>query len=944
MVNTTKKQQTKRLRIGSWNVRGLGIKGKQQLICEEMDLLKISILGMSETYLTQQEYKLRPTKRSKVTYTIITAGRDEKAKGGVGFLIDDKIEVLDTFTSNINVMGILIKSKIIVQVYGVQSSDTKLNMKIFYNNIDRCIKELRKGKEEVIIIGDFNAQVAYNKELNDIVGKSVMNRQTNKTGRMLIDYCRNTKIKLTSTFSNNKRKYTWKGPTGKQTTIDYIASACKIKCRIEHRMKGYSDHNIVIGVVNMNKTTFKRKFTQRKEVIDRTWIKEKKENLEKYQENLSKKGSTQGWSELANKLITVANDTIPKIKYQKRNNWITNNIIDLIKERKKVKNIEELHNISRKIRNECRIAKQKEIDKQCEEIEMLESKNRTRNMYQIVRKICPKPRTGKAKCILSKNGNKIIDKTKITKRWSEYMNDLYTNEGETIQTEENKASEIITDEEIESAIRYIKNHKATGNDLIPVELIKNANRESIEEFKIVIKEIYQGKDIPREWLSTIFVTLPKKQYTQKCDEHRMIALIPHGMKVLTKIMTNRISEGLIDQLDENQFGFRAGRGTLEGVACLKMIGANRINKGKNTYVCFIDFRKAFDRVGHVKLLEILEQRKVPKRELELLSEVYKNQVGYMKEDEKCEYPVRIGKGVRQGCALSPILYNTYADHVMKKLDQMPGIIIGGKVVNRLSYADDTVLIANTMQELDNLIKKVIEEGNKFNIEINKEKTKIMMIQQKGHTKIKSKFGYKQVENFAYLGVKIDENIQHQIDIRSSIGKAKAAFWTHKELMRHNLALSTKIKLLNSQVFSIMKYCAESFVLTKLLKGKITSFEMWCYRRILKISWMDLINNEKVLQRMKINKPVLLEMILKRKCIYLGHVARGSAGGTIKELCEDERKVGKGGRRRRWTDDLQELVRENEKLNKKQNSIRYKYITRNATDKAKWHEIIKARWP
>jgi hypothetical protein len=236
-----------------------------------------------------------------------------------------------------------------------------------------------------------------------------------------------------------------------------------------------------------------------------------------------------------------------------------------------------------------------------------------------------------------------------------------------------------------------------------------------------------------------------------------------------------------------------------------------------------------------------------------------------------------------------------------------GISIDGQMINILAYADDTVLLASSIEDLEKLIAELIQRGQKYNIEVNEMKTKVMVGLNVGSAECKTRFGYEQVNAFTYLGVRIDENLKHDRDVRVGIERARAAFWRNKEILRNNLSLRCKKKLVNTQVFSVLNYCAETYTLTKTLKKKIAAFEMWCYRRLLKISWTSLTSNEKVLERMGLERPVLLDGIIKRKCQYLGHVARGSAGEMLLRLCRDEKKIGRGRKRRRWTDDLEDIA-------------------------------------
>jgi len=116
------------------------------------------------------------------------------------------------------------------------------------------------------------------------------------------------------------------------------------------------------------------------------------------------------------------------------------------------------------------------------------------------------------------------------------------------------------------------------------------------------------------------------------------------------------------------------------------------------------------------------------------------------------------------------------------------------------------------------------------------------------------------------------------DIRARVGMAKAAFWQNKELMRRNIRLNTKMKILNCYVFSLLNYGCESWTWNKAMHKKVNAFEFWCYRRILKISWRDKVKNEEILKRLQ-KRLHFVEDMMKRKMRYAGHVLRGSSGSS-----------------------------------------------------------------
>ena len=113
-------------------------------------------------------------------------------------------------------------------------------------------------------------------------------------------------------------------------------------------------------------------------------------------------------------------------------------------------------------------------------------------------------------------------------------------------------------------------------------------------------------------------------------------------------------------------------------------------------------------------------------------------------------------------------------------------------------------------------------------------------------------------------------------------------------MRENIRFSTKMKILNCYVFSILNYGCESWTWNTLMCRKVDAFEMWCYRRMLKLTWKDKVSNKAVLQRLQTKLHFLNDM-KKRKLKYAGHVLRGSGGLTHLQILEGKvegkRKVG-----------------------------------------------------
>ena len=154
---------------------------------------------------------------------------------------------------------------------------------------------------------------------------------------------------------------------------------------------------------------------------------------------------------------------------------------------------------------------------------------------------------------------------------------------------------------------------------------------------------------------------------------------------------------------------------------------NWIQLKKNLYFCFIDYAKAFDCVDHNKLWKILKEMGIPDNLICLLRNLYADQEATVRTGHGTTDWLQIGKGVRQGCILSPCLFNLYAEYIMRNAgleETQAGIKIAGKNINHLRYADDT-LMAESEEELKSLLMKVKEENEKLGLKLNIQKTKIM---------------------------------------------------------------------------------------------------------------------------------------------------------------------------------------------------------------------------
>ena len=137
---------------------------------------------------------------------------------------------------------------------------------------------------------------------------------------------------------------------------------------------------------------------------------------------------------------------------------------------------------------------------------------------------------------------------------------------------------------------------------------------------------------------------------------------------------------------------------------------------KNVYFCFIDYAKAFDCMDHNKLWKILKEMGIPEHLTCLLRNLYAGQEATVRTGHGTTDSFQTGKGVHQGCILSPCLFNFYAEYIMRNAgleETQAGIKSARRIINNLRYADDTTLMAESEEELKSLFMKVKEESEKL---------------------------------------------------------------------------------------------------------------------------------------------------------------------------------------------------------------------------------------
>ena len=185
---------------------------------------------------------------------------------------------------------------------------------------------------------------------------------------------------------------------------------------------------------------------------------------------------------------------------------------------------------------------------------------------------------------------------------------------------------------------------------------------------------------------------------------------------MLKILQARLQQYIYHELPNVQAGFRKGRGTRDQIENICWIVERARKFQKSIFFCFIDYAKTFDCVGHNKLWKILKEMGIPDHLTCLLRNLYAGQEATVTTGHRTTNWFQIGKGICPGCILSPCLFNLYAEYIMRNagLDEAQvGIKIARRNINNLRYSDDTILMAESEEELKSLLMKVKEKSESW---------------------------------------------------------------------------------------------------------------------------------------------------------------------------------------------------------------------------------------
>ena len=212
-----------------------------------------------------------------------------------------------------------------------------------------------------------------------------------------------------------------------------------------------------------------------------------------------------------------------------------------------------------------------------------------------------------------------------------------------------------TIEEIKNTIKQLKRHKASGPDMIPIELFKLLDDENLKWLTDILNQMWVRGDCPNSVLKAYVASIYKKGDPKKQSNYHPISLLNSIYKMYAALLKSRLAAAVDDDLQRTQYGFRSARSTSAPISCVKRILERAYASQDPACFVFLDWEKAFDRIRQDKLLECLARMGIDGRMIKAITSLYNFPSFAVKiRSKQSNWSVQ-EQGIRQGCPLSPYL-------------------------------------------------------------------------------------------------------------------------------------------------------------------------------------------------------------------------------------------------------------------------------------------------
>lgn len=964
------------------NTRSNRPERRTAIIARELNKFNVDIAALSETRRSGEGQ----LKEQAGGYTFYWKGKgdNEPRIHGVGFAIrNNLVGSLVNVPIGINERLMHLELQLskhqsanIISAYApTLIADNKVKEQ-FYSQLDDLLTHIPKDNK-LILLGDFNARVGRDQIWKEVIGCHGIGK-CNTNGTLLLTKCAEHDLVITNTQFRQKNKFktTWQHPRSKHWhLIDYVIVRARdlndvcITKTITSADDCWTDHRLVRSTMALHSSSTFNKCRKkiRPKKINVNGFKDA-QKVVKFQQILGERLPSsfptdieQHWSSLKSIIMSAC---VESVGYQlkKHQDWFDENDIE----------IEQLIDVKRKALNSWRsdpsclnkknifTAAKAEVQRKTRilknnwwinksiEIQNLADTNNSRAFFGATKAIYG-PSCHGVHPIKTKDGRALLkDNESISVRWKEHFEQLLNQNTTVDETAFQEIPQFPTRDElgliptigeITSAIKSLKCNKAAGLDGIPAEAFKHGGNGMVLQLQQLINKIWLEESIPGDLKNAAIVTVFKKGDKSDCDNYRGISLLSIAGKIITRILSNRLTDVSESFLPESQSGFRPSRGTIDMIFTARQLQEKCREQNRPLYMAFIDLVKAFDSVNRDALWKLLSLIGCPDKFVNILRLFHDNMKAMVIANGVPGESFEVRTGVKQGCVIAPSLFSIFIAsiiHLVKNdIPQCTNLVyrIDGKLFNlgrfrskskttitsivELQYADDNAIVAESEADLQAILNTFNRVYKSIGLKINTAKTQILYqpsptttsliqpnIQLDGVT-------LQNVDHFPYLGshlssnAVIDDEIQHRIKCAStSFGRLRKRVFQNKDLRA-----DTKCLVYKAVVMPTLLYGCETWTTHKRHLRCLEQYHQRCLRKILGIKWQDKRTNVSILKQTGLTSVECL--IIRHQLRWTGHVVRMPDSRLPKQLLYAQLAEGRrhlGAPKKRYKDALKANIK------------------------------------
>uniref|UniRef100_A0A803T3V9 Reverse transcriptase domain-containing protein n=1 Tax=Anolis carolinensis TaxID=28377 RepID=A0A803T3V9_ANOCA len=766
----------RQLKFYSNNVNGLNVPCKRKEIMSQLKKGNFDIIALQETHISQRHGSHLINKLIGKEFF----SSDIKKKRGVVLYVKDDIPATLQFKDQegriVAVQIIIDQQKILIcNIYAPNGPQTK-----FVKDLRRKI--LETDFDHLIILGDFNGIMDLKLDTSRVTKSNKEERS-----RLIPQNLRNLKeeFDLKDIWRMNNRGirdytfYSYRHKTWSRIDMVWLSKTLCTKVEeINILPRDKSDHNPIIMRINHKKKNSKWRLDNNLLKKEEDIARNKKLTNEYFEANASPEISDQitwdAYKAVIRGYLIQQKAEKNKVKFLTLTR-INKELNDTEKKLKENPSNTSLVNQIRSLQNNKRNLELEQSANQLKFIKQYNFENANKPGAWLARKIRKKKQ--QQPIIKIKKGNMTLTTDKdIIQEFEEFYTTLYKEENiDQDKIEEylgaqkfNKITDDqrellnkeITKEEIKKAMNSMKPNKAPGPDGFPIYFYRVLENELLPWLVKIMNAAMREKKIPESWTQADIVVIPKEEGEElEIRKFRPISLLNTDYKIFTTVLANRFKNFLNEWIGKEQNGFLPERYIKDNLRCvIDVIEYYDLHHQKEAILMSLDAEKAFDKLNWDFFKLLGKELDLGYYFLNALESIYNKQKARILINGQQSKDLIIGKGVRQGCPLSPLIFIFAIETLIRDIrcdEQLKGLKIRNYDFKIRAFADDILcIIEDPKNQIQKWIQKIENFGQLAGFYINKEKTKLLAknISKKNQGIIQEKTALKFVTKLKYLGI------------------------------------------------------------------------------------------------------------------------------------------------------------------------------------------------